>query len=136
MMQWLLTSYVRYYNKTYQTSGHLWQGRYKSFIVQQDAYLLQLIRYVDQNPARANLQDWHYGSQNKTYQTLLDPLPLDIPDGWSGSEHLPIDTEVYQRISNSVVRSAPYGEVEWVDTICKKYDLYSTIQPRGRPKKA
>ena len=32
-MQWLLTSYVRYYNKTYKTSGHLWQGRYKSFIV-------------------------------------------------------------------------------------------------------
>ena len=46
-MQWLGTSYVRYYNKRYKTSGHLWQGRYKSFIVQRDSYLLTLIKYVE-----------------------------------------------------------------------------------------
>lgn len=43
-MHWISSSYVRYYNKRYNLSGHLWQGRYKSFIVQEDTYLLVLLK--------------------------------------------------------------------------------------------
>jgi REP-associated tyrosine transposase len=39
-MQWLMTSHVRRYHRHYGTSGHVWQGRYKSFIVQEDDQLL------------------------------------------------------------------------------------------------
>jgi putative transposase len=54
-MHWISSSYVRYYNKRYNISGHLWQGRYKSFIVQEDSYLLVLLKYVEANPKRAKI---------------------------------------------------------------------------------
>jgi putative transposase len=45
-MQWLLTSHVRRYHKHYGSSGHVWQGRFKSFPVQRDEHLLMVLRYV------------------------------------------------------------------------------------------
>jgi putative transposase len=48
-MQWLLTSHVRRYHKHYGSSGHVWQGRFKSFPVQRDEHLLMVLRYVLQN---------------------------------------------------------------------------------------
>jgi putative transposase len=52
-MQWLLTSHVRRYHKHYGSSGHVWQGRFKSFAVQRDQQLLMVLRYVLQNPVRS-----------------------------------------------------------------------------------
>jgi putative transposase len=49
MMQWLMTSHVRRYHRHYGTSGHIWQGRYKSFLIQKDSHLLTVLRYVESN---------------------------------------------------------------------------------------
>jgi hypothetical protein len=54
-MQWLLTSHVRRYHRHYHSSGHVWQGRFKAFPVQDDDHPLTVIRYVERNPLRANL---------------------------------------------------------------------------------
>jgi len=51
-MQWLLVSYTVYFNRRHGLSGHLFQGRYKSFLVQEGDYLLGLSRYVHLNPVR------------------------------------------------------------------------------------
>ena len=65
-MQWVMTSHVRYYHRKNKTSGHIWQGRYKSFIVQKENYYLTLIRYVEANAKRAKLtkdaKTWIYSS--------------------------------------------------------------------------
>ena len=45
-MHWLLVSYTVYFNRRHRSSGHLFQGRYKSFLVQEGDYLLGLSRYV------------------------------------------------------------------------------------------
>jgi len=55
LMQWVMTSHVRYYHRKNKTSGHIWQGRYKSFIVQKDSYYLSLLRYIEANALRAKL---------------------------------------------------------------------------------
>ena len=81
-MQWLLTSYVRYYNQIYKTSGHLWQGRYKSFIVQQNNYLLVLCRYIEQNPKRAKLKNWKFVTSRYMQSGLIDNLPIKVPESW------------------------------------------------------
>jgi hypothetical protein len=47
--------YARWFNKKQQTSGHVFQGRYKALLVDADEYLLELVRYVHLNPIRANL---------------------------------------------------------------------------------
>ncbi|MEY4978345.1 MAG: hypothetical protein RLZZ352_615 [Pseudomonadota bacterium] len=55
MMQALGRRYVRYFNDTHQRSGTLWEGRYKSTLVQTEAYLLACMAYIDLNPVRAGL---------------------------------------------------------------------------------
>src|SRR4029079_13972098 len=54
-MQWLLTAHVRRYHRHYHGSGHVWQGRYKAFPIEQDEHLLTVLRYVERNPLRAKL---------------------------------------------------------------------------------
>ncbi len=51
-MHWLLVSYTVYFNRRHRSSGHLFQGRYKSLLVQEGDYLLVLSRYVHLNPVR------------------------------------------------------------------------------------
>jgi len=48
-------SYTGYFNRKYSRSGHLFQGRYKAILVDKDAYLLQLTRYVHLNPVKAGI---------------------------------------------------------------------------------
>jgi putative transposase len=66
MMQSLGRQYVRYFNGCYGRTGTLWEGRYKSCLVQVEDYLLQLYRYIELNPVRANMiedpADYHWSS--------------------------------------------------------------------------
>ena len=55
MMKSLGQRYVQYVNKTYQRSGTLWEGRYKSCPIQAETYLLSCQRYIELNPVRANM---------------------------------------------------------------------------------
>jgi REP-associated tyrosine transposase len=54
-MQWFGTTYTQWFNRRNSRSGHLFQGRYKSIIIQNDAYLLQLSYYIHRNPLRAGI---------------------------------------------------------------------------------
>jgi len=54
-MQWLALTYTRRFNNRYFRSGHLFQGRFKSLIVENDAYLLRLSCYIHRNPLRAGM---------------------------------------------------------------------------------
>ncbi|WP_298273589.1 transposase [Geobacter sp.] len=55
IMRRLLTGYAIYFNLRHNRSGHLFQNRYKSIVCQEDAYLLELVRYIHLNPLRAGL---------------------------------------------------------------------------------
>jgi REP element-mobilizing transposase RayT len=55
IMQGIQQSYTLYFHKKYKTLGHLFQGRYKAILCQQDVYLLELVRYIHLNPVRAAL---------------------------------------------------------------------------------
>ena len=46
---------MRRYHEHYQTSGHVWQGRFKAFPIQEDEHLLSVLRYAERNPLRAGL---------------------------------------------------------------------------------
>jgi putative transposase len=55
MMQGVGRRYVRAFNDTHRRSGTLWEGRYKSTLIQAEAYLLTCMAYIDLNPVRAGL---------------------------------------------------------------------------------
>ncbi len=66
MMQAVGRRYVRYFNGTQQRTGTLWEGRYKSTVIQSERYLLACMAYMDLNPVRAGLvaqpQDYPWSS--------------------------------------------------------------------------
>ena len=83
-MQWLMTSHVRRYHRHYGSSGHVWQGRFKSFPVQDDEHLLTVIRYVEGNPVRAGMvksaKDWPWSSHREnSYGTGSGGTPVPVP---------------------------------------------------------
>jgi len=55
MMQSLGRQYVRYFNFSYKRTGSLWEGRFKSCLVEEENYLLHLYRYIELNPVRAGM---------------------------------------------------------------------------------
>jgi putative transposase len=57
IMRRLLTGYAVWYNRKYKRRGHLFQNRFKSILCQEDAYLLELVRYIHLNPFRAGIVD-------------------------------------------------------------------------------
>jgi len=65
-MQWFGATYTSRFNYRHARSGHLFQGRYKSIVVQNDAYVMQLSCYIHRNPLRAGivkrLADYHWSS--------------------------------------------------------------------------
>lgn len=78
-------SYAKYFQEKYETIGHFWQDRYKSYVVQKDAYLINCITYIELNPVRANLvarpEDYPWSSYRARIlgiddHYLLDPVVL------------------------------------------------------------
>lgn len=67
-MQWLLTAHVRRYHQHYRSSGHVWQGRFKAFPIEQNEHLLTVLRYVDPNPLRAGLLGRHTNTPGRHYE--------------------------------------------------------------------
>jgi putative transposase len=55
VMQRLMTGYALNFNKAHKRIGHLFQNRYKSIVVEEDPYFLELVRYIHLNPLRANI---------------------------------------------------------------------------------
>jgi putative transposase len=54
-MQWLGATYTKRFNTRHFRSGHLFQGRFKNMLVQNDAYMLELSYYIHRNPVRAGM---------------------------------------------------------------------------------
>jgi len=81
-MQCLSQSYTRYFNYKYKKSGHLWQGRFKSLIINKDRYLLDCINYIELNPLRAKIVnsplDYQWSSYKDRIQNFNCSL-LDLP---------------------------------------------------------
>jgi len=142
-MQWLMTSHVRRYHKYYGSSGHIWQGRFKSFIIQQDNHLLTVLRYVEGNPLRAGLVtsvlDWYWSSHRevvgKEPNRLVDVWPIETPEGWRRYVDLPQTATEIECLRRSVNRQGPFGDPEWQVQVSKQLGLESTLRPRGRPPK-
>lgn len=134
-MQWLLTSHVRRYHKHYGSSGHVWQGRFKSFPIQRDGHLLTVLRYVLQNPVRsglaASVDDWPWSSWCR--RELADPCPVEVEVDWVEKIGEPLPGQQLASVRASVNRQRPFGESAWQTKIASLFGLESTLRSRGRP---
>jgi putative transposase len=142
-MQWLLTSHVRRYHRHYQGSGHIWQGRFKAFPIEQDEHLLTVLRYVERNPVRPGMvrkaERWPWSSlghpPKRVTVPVLDPGPVPRGADWLAWVHQPQTEAELTALRQSVVRGAPFGSESWRQATAEQLGLESTLRPRGRPRK-
>ena len=139
-LQWLLTAHVRRYHQHYKSSGHVWQGRFKAFPIQQDGHLLTVLRYVERNPLRAGMvaraEDWLWSSLQERGKEggWLHPSPVSGPQDWQAWVNAPMTDAEVEAIRRSVNRGAPYGEENWVRRTVRRLGLEASLNPRGRPR--
>ena len=142
-MQWLMTAHVRRYHRHYHSSGHVWQGRFKAFPIQQDAHLLTVLRYIEQNPLRAELveraEGWPWSSlwwwRRRGQPGFLHTGPVDRGRRWLAEVNRKFDESELQRLRRSVNRGAPVGSDLWTRRTAARLGLESSLRPRGRPPK-
>ncbi|MCM8801109.1 MAG: transposase [Candidatus Omnitrophica bacterium] len=72
IMQGINQTYTIWFNKKYKKTGHLWQGRYKSMVIQKDKYLLTCIEYIELNPLRANITNSVFNYPWSSWQVRFD----------------------------------------------------------------
>jgi putative transposase len=146
-MHWLTLTHTQRWHQSKNTkgTGHLYQGRYKSFIIEEDKHLLSVIRYVERNALRAKLvrkaENWKFCSLwRKLYgssaqKKLLSERPITEPDNYFSFVNTPQSEEEEEKIRFSVVKGRPYGNDNWSMKIIKKFSLESTVRLPWRPKK-
>lgn len=142
-MHWLLTTHVQRHRARYKTTGRIWQGRYKSFPIQADGYLLAVLRYVERNPVRAGLVSqavlWRWssaGERNLSGQRdeLLAPSPVPLPSPWLDWVDMPLTGTELASIRRCAKRDRPLGDAEWARQTAARLDLLGTLNGRGRPR--
>ena len=142
--QWAFTTHVRWHHAKYGTSGRLWQGRFKAFLIQEDHHLLTVMRYVERNALRANLveraEDWKWGSlgwralRNSPVKIQESPVPL--PSYWRHLVNEPQTAAELAEIRTCVNRQRPFGEQDWVRSQAKQLGIEQSLTPYGRPRKS
>ena len=85
VMRGLNGRYTKYFNKTFQRMGHVFQGRYKAIIVQKDSYLLELSRYIVLNPVRAGLIN---NPENYTWSSYCASIGQCVCPEWLFADNL------------------------------------------------
>jgi putative transposase len=146
-MGWLTMTHTQRWHVMHKSigSGHLYQGRYKSFIVQSGEYFLQVCRYVERNPVRAKLvrdaHNWKWssfwvrerGSDEK--KKLLHVWPVGVPKDYLGWVNETETKKELEFLRQSVNKGKPYGAIIWTEKIIDLFKLGSTVRNPGRPKK-
>jgi REP-associated tyrosine transposase len=153
MMQLVGRHYVPYINRTYGTSGSLWEGRYKASLVDSEAYLLACMRYIELNPVRAKMvrgpSRYRWSSYRFNGQGAPDPLvtphPLYQALGRSKKTRLlkykdlfkeRVDQDLLDKIRAALQTGTPLGTEAF--RVQVERDLRRTVghARRGRPLKS
>jgi putative transposase len=126
-------------------SGHVYQGRFKSFPVQEDDHFFTVCRYVERNALTANFvrraEDWKWSSLYRWHagtakqQQVLSKWPISRKRGWTQHVNTPTSEKEQIALQRSIQRGSPFGNASWSTKKIKELGLQSTVKPRGRPKK-
>jgi putative transposase len=143
-MHWTFTTHVRWHHARYETTGRIWQGRFKAFLIQQDHHLLTVMRYVERNALRSGLveraEDWAWGSlawrRSPGVAIELASSPVALPSYWRHLVNEPQTAAELAEIRTCVNRQRPFGEPDWVARQAAELGLDQSLAPIGRPRKS
>lgn len=144
--RWLTLTHSQYHRNSTGTvgNGHLYQGRYKSFIVSSDSHFLRLCKYVERNPLRAGLVEkaefWGWSSlykrinRGRRFCKFLSEWPIQQPLDYLDWVNCDEDKKSLSRIEKSIKKGAPLGEDLWVKKTVERFGLRQTVCKIGRPR--
>ena len=152
ILQSLTVTHTWRYHKRYRSSGHVWQGRFKSPVIQDDEHLLMVLRYIEANPLRASIVADPGDYQWSSYQhhglgrpgALLSSFPewerLGRTDAerrrrWRAKVCAAQREGDLQTIRASLRSGRPLGTVAWTEHVAQRLQIDLTRRPRGRPPK-
>lgn len=146
-MGWLTLTHTQRWHAYRRSagSGHVYQGRFKSFPIQEGEHFYTVARYVERNALRANLvrraDEWRWGSLYRWLRgaaedkALLATWPIARKPNWVAYVNTPQTTVELTAVRRSVERGSPFGDEQWSNQAIRRLGLESTLRPRGRPKK-
>ena len=145
--RWLTHTHAMRWRVSHHNVGYgpLYQGRFKSFPVEQDEAFLLICRYVERNALSAGLvrraEDWRHGSLwarahgSSELRSLLCDWPVERPRNWVERVNAVLTPREIERVGTSIARNRPLGSDSWVQRTVQRLDLQHTIRPEGRPRK-
>jgi putative transposase len=150
LMQALGRSYVRYFNSRQSRTGTLWEGRYKSTLIQAERYLLACMVYIDLNPVRAGIAadpaDYPWSSYShyagRRADKIITPHPLYWELGntpfaremaYSELVRTGISSQQQQALTNATFRGWALGEADYVADLQRRTARRVSIAKAGRP---
>jgi putative transposase len=153
IVQSLTVAHTWHYHKAHASSGHVWQGRFKSPVIQSDEHALTVLRYIESNPLRAGLvadlanYPWSsyrvhgLGCPDSLVSTMpgwenLRRTPATRQRFWQGWVHKALTSRELAAIRKSVVGGLPYGAADWAQKTALTLGLHLARRPRGRPRKS
>jgi putative transposase len=146
-MGWLTLTHTQRWHAHRRTagSGHLYQGRFRSFPVQDDAHFYTVCRHVERNALRAGLVEraelwrwaslWRHVAPQPGPGPPLSPWPIDRPRNWLKRVNTPLSPSEDDALRLALRRGQPFGSPAWQSTTASRLGLSSTLRPRGRPRK-
>jgi putative transposase len=147
-LRWLTLTHAQRWHAHYHTTGtgHLYQGRFKAFPIQEDEHLYTVLRYVERNPLRAGLaeraENWRWsslyhrrGGEGDRIRALLHTWPVAMPADWEKRVHQPETEAELEALRRCVARGQPFGSETWQGLTAKDLKLEYTFRKQGRPKK-
>jgi putative transposase len=138
--------YSQYFNKKKKASGHLWQGRFYSCVMDDD-YLVAALRYVERNPVRAGIVRkpwrWKWSSagvhvgQEDGVMNLEEITSLIDTTAEEWKEYIDLDEneEKVEEIRKHTLLGRPLGTKDFIAKLGKRIGRVLNVLPRGRPKK-
>ncbi|MFZ6708172.1 transposase [Undibacterium sp. TC9W] len=152
MMQSIGRRYVQYVNRFYKRSGTLWEGRFKSSLVQTEDYFLLCQRYIELNPVRARMVDdpamyqwssYRHHALGKTEQRLCQhpqylALGLDAETRMQAYRDLfryELDEAAIADLRVALVQGQAFGNEKFKDAMSAASGVRRTQPKRGRPVK-
>ena len=145
-LHWLTLTHTMRWHAHYHSggTGPLYQGRFKSFPIQDDEHLLTVCRYVERNPLRANLvpkaEAWPWSSLARRVEgrglDLVDDGPVPLPANWLEHVNAVETAGDLAALRRAVQRGTPFGNAAWQQETAQRLGLESTLKPLGRPRKA
>jgi putative transposase len=150
MMQSVGRRYVRYFNQQQGRTGTLWEGRYKSTLIQAERYLLACMVYIDLNPVRAGMvrdpADYPWSSHNhyvgRRNDRLVTPHPLYWELGntpfardaaYAELVRTGISTQQQNALTDSALRGWALGQADYVADLQRRTARRVSKTKVGRP---